>query len=385
VWQNMFNLMQQFGGLPQGPPEPIVKMKAGKMQCAPMPDKPGSFMVSPIRGRGEIQLIKNPLEQVVRFQWKSRVSNTVDQEIDWMMLPNDANLTKVDTQREGDRVVLLQFFSNPSRRFFFWLQDKEDSEDEELLKKFNDTMISNGDAAPTGTPAATPAEAAGSPGATDRQLVQMEALQNVLSGMGLPPAPTTTSAANPSGGTTSASQPAQQSSTSLPATGGAPTTSAAATAPSQGITAEALQAAMMSVASAAARARPTPLQDIVTADEVDRTGILADPAVQEQLLSALPEGHQTPEELHASVRSPQFQQTLTALSGALQTENYNSIFANFGLDASAGAAALARGDGIQAFLDALNAQADQEDRPAGGTGEDGSVPGDGEDGAGASS
>mmetsp|Transcript_3941 Transcript_3941/g.11555 ORF Transcript_3941/g.11555 Transcript_3941/m.11555 type:complete len:387 (-) Transcript_3941:413-1573(-) len=376
----MFNLMQQFGGLPQGPPEPIVRMKAGKMECAPMPDKPGSFMISAIRGRGELQLVKDPVDQILRCQWKSRVSNTVDQDMNQMLFSGDAELVKVDTKREGDRVVLLRFAFNPARRFFFWLQDKDDAQDEELLKKFNDTMNSGGEAAPAETPAATPGGAlpSGLSGSPDRQAVQMEALQNVLSNMGLPPALTTTSAANPSSGTMSASQSGSQASATLPATGGATTSAAtAATSPaSPGITAEALQAAMMSVASAANRARPTPLQDIVTAEEVERTGILANPEVAERLLSALPEGRQTPEELRATIRSPQFQQTLTSLSAALQTENYNSIFANFGLDASAGAAALAQGNGIQAFLDALNAQAEAEQSGSGGDG-DASAPGEG--------
>ena len=35
----------------------------------------------------------------------------------------------------------------------------------------------------------------------------------------------------------------------------------------------------------ATRSRPMPLQEIVTADEVERTGVLGDPEVQERLLS----------------------------------------------------------------------------------------------------
>ena len=57
------------------------------------------------------------------------------------------------------------------------------------------------------------------------------------------------------------------------------------------------------------------------------------------------------------MHSPQYQQTLASLTSALQSENYNSIFANFGLDPAAGAEALARGNGVEAFLAALEAQA----------------------------
>ena len=55
------------------------------------------------------------------------------------------------------------------------------------------------------------------------------------------------------------------------------------------------------------------------------------------------------------MHSPQYQQTLSSLTSALQSENYNSIFANFGLDPAAGAASLARGNGVEAFVAALEA------------------------------
>ncbi len=49
---------------------------------------------------------------------------------------------------------------------------------------------------------------------------------------------------------------------------------------------------------------------------------------------------------------------MSSLSSALSTENYGSVMANFGLDPAAGAAALARGDNVAAFLAAVQAQAD---------------------------
>lgn len=42
------------------------------------------------------------------------------------------------------------------------------------------------------------------------------------------------------------------------------------------------------------------------------------------------------------MRSPQLRSTLGSLTGALQTENFNSIMSNFGLDPTRGADALAR-------------------------------------------
>ena len=83
-------------------------------------------------------------------------------------------------------------------------------------------------------------------------------------------------------------------------------------------------------AAGAARERSTlvPLQDVVTAEEVVADGVLSDEAAQEALLPTLPPGQQTVGELQATVHSPQYQQTLASLTSALQSENYNSIFAN---------------------------------------------------------
>jgi hypothetical protein len=49
---------------------------------------------------------------------------------------------------------------------------------------------------------------------------------------------------------------------------------------------------------------------------------------------------------------------LTSLSGALNSDSYGSILANFGLSPGAGADFFARGDNVAAFLAAIQAQAD---------------------------
>ena len=56
---------------------------------------------------------------------------------------------------------------------------------------------------------------------------------------------------------------------------------------------------------------------------------------------------------------PSSNSPLGALSAALQSENFNTVFANFGLDPRDGAAALNLGDGIGAFLQAVQARADR--------------------------
>ena len=77
--------------------------------------------------------------------------------------------------------------------------------------------------------------------------------------------------------------------------------------------------------------------------------MLDDPAVQARLLPLLPEEQRTAGELRSLVRSPQFQQALGSLSSALHNpDNFNSVFANFGLDPADGAQALAGGDAMGA-------------------------------------
>ena len=100
--------------------------------------------------------------------------------------------------------------------------------------------------------------------------------------------------------------------------------------------------------------RIAPLSEVLTADEVDR--LLEDPEVRNRLLQHLPEEARSEDELRRTARTPQFRSALRTLTGALVSSNYNTIIANFGLDPSAGAEALARGDPVRAFLLALQAQ-----------------------------
>ena len=90
-------------------------------------------------------------EGLTQFQWKNRLDDSVDPNCDHMVFPGDAKFEKVNTGREGDRVVMLQFSSNSSRRFFFWLQHKKDDDDEELTKKMNDAIngVSSAEEAPS--------------------------------------------------------------------------------------------------------------------------------------------------------------------------------------------------------------------------------------------
>ena len=101
-----------------------------------------------------------------------------------------------------------------------------------------------------------------------------------------------------------------------------------------------------------------PLSEVVTNDDV--APLLSSPEIIAALLPLLPEGQQTEEELRATIRTPQFRSTLRTLTSALLSDNVNSIFANFGLNAADGGDAMAQGNPILAFLQALQAQSERE-------------------------
>ena len=52
----------------------------------------------------------------------------------------------------------------------------------------------------------------------------------------------------------------------------------------------------------------TPLELVLSADDLLSSGVLDDPAVQARLMPLLPEEQRNPSELRSLVRSPQFQQ-----------------------------------------------------------------------------
>lgn len=84
-------------------------------------------------------------------------------------------------------------------------------------------------------------------------------------------------------------------------------------------------------------------------------------------MALLPESQQTDGGLEENLRSPQLQQALDALAGALQSESYSSVMSNLGLDPSAGMSHLMRGDAIGAFLAAAAARGEQMRQQEGAT------------------
>jgi len=249
------------------------------------------------------------IDDLLHFQWKDRTTGQVGSDVDHTIFAGDASLDRVETGRAQDRVVALTFAGNASRRFFFWLQDKDADKDADALKLFNETM--NGAEGQGGELSRVLRnlrnEAPAAAAAAGAQQLSLDQLQSVMSNLGMPPG---------------AAAPGAVSSDAL---------------------ARALQAM-------------TPLQglsltDVANGDDVTAAAIFDDDDTVARLLEHLPEDQRTRSELHGIIRAPQFRQALGQLTRALQTpENYESIVANFGLQ---GAAPAATRDPVERFLNAI--------------------------------
>lgn len=126
-----------------------------------------------------------------------------------------------------------------------------------------------------------------------------------------------------------------------PAPSSAPPASSSS-GPSSGLTVQALQRAMQNMpanptGSTTSNLPAPPLQDILTAEEINRSGILNDNAIQQQLISNMPLEQQSADQLDSTLRSPQFQQALGTLSQALRDpSNFQGITSNFQLNPASG-------------------------------------------------
>ncbi|KAE8985107.1 hypothetical protein PF010_g21176 [Phytophthora fragariae] len=221
------SLFPQFGNVFGAPStagrNELVSFNAGTMTVKPSAN--GKFLVTPQLEKGKVCLSRGD-DQLLHFQWVDRQTGASPE--DFIIFPDDAHFAKVDTGRPEDRVYILQY-KNSSRRFFFWMQNKDASRDEELVKKVNDCM-NNAQAAASSEGGGRGAggsnvqldhnaimQMLGAMGAGDQgrggqggsgQAVQMSELQNILQNMGLP-AGAQSAASSPATSAVSSSQASQ--------------------------------------------------------------------------------------------------------------------------------------------------------------------------------
>jgi hypothetical protein len=396
-------------------PKTLLSFKAGKLNATLQPN--GKYLVTadPRRGTLEVNWTQSTSSVgVLKIEWKDRRTRSV---IDSLSIFPEDNCTysKVDTGIPNDRVYYLQYGNASDRRFFFWMQDKEEGNlDEENCVKINTFMSDPEEAASvaTGQPkkvkkrkeeeeeeesksnAKKSSSTTGSSAAVDQSGAldsdalmsimqglnatregsnssnnnpvgsgQVDALSNILQSLGMPQQQSPSGTSNTSsvaGGTMNSTTPAPSN------TAATPSAPAAKSAPSIGLTLSDLQGAMAGLATTSPPGAPASnnvggpgpsLSEVVTPDAVIEAGILENTELKERLIELLPENQRTEDRLLENLRSPQVRQCLQSLTAALcddgSLDGFHSILANFQLRPEDGAVGLSQGNPIQAFLDCV--------------------------------
>eukprot|EP01087_Luapelamoeba_hula_P013755 TRINITY_DN395_c0_g3_i1.p1 TRINITY_DN395_c0_g3~~TRINITY_DN395_c0_g3_i1.p1 ORF type:complete len:394 (-),score=133.63 TRINITY_DN395_c0_g3_i1:69-1250(-) len=319
--------------------KPLVEFRAGKMLIR-------GKQVVPDKRKGLVQLIQSPDDGLIHFLWKDRTTQQV--ETDLIIFPEDASLRRIKQCTTG-RVYLLEWKTS-DRRMFFWMQEPSDEKDEENCTKINQNI---------NTPPSQEQSGASALAGMDQS--QLMAMMGGMGGM-----PGRRAAAGGAGGAGSAGGPGGASGGAAPR----PAAAAPASGGGGGISSDHLSniLSVLGVDSSQAPAQRQPAQQQQQQRAPDTANLahimtpealmplLSDPAIRDQLLSFMPEGNRSPEELQQVMRSPQFQQALGQFNTALQSGQLGQLMPMFGLPSNIGGPQ----GGVSALLRALQENAPQQ-------------------------
>ena len=294
-----------FGGTQQKTTKNLIEFKAGKMVQK-------GKMVHPDTRKGTIYVYKSD-DSLTHFCWKDRSTGEVVDDL--IIFPDDADFSRV-TQCTTGRVYIMKFRSS-NRRFFCWMQEPKEDQDEERCKKVNEIL--NGS-----TPSTDEAKPAATPAATT----------------------TTTTPAAPVAGNLGNAQLMDMLS------GATPLSSRSNGGP---VSVAALQNILQNMPSngsangGAAKETVSPA-NVISKEAID--GLLECPDTVAKLEQHLPEALRgNPETLRSTLNSPQFQQGLQLFSSAFKSGQLAPLMKSLGFTDSAGNAA-AGGD-FEAFVRAV--------------------------------
>mmetsp|Transcript_10796 Transcript_10796/g.13661 ORF Transcript_10796/g.13661 Transcript_10796/m.13661 type:complete len:462 (+) Transcript_10796:100-1485(+) len=147
-------------------PKTLISFKAGKMNAERQED--GRYMVTadPRRGTIEVNWTQSSSSSAssgeLKIEWRDRRTRAI---VDSLTIfpEDDCTYSKVDTGNDKDRVYLLQYGNVSERRFFFWMQDKEEGNlDEENCVKINMYMADSAEAAAAANGEESPSAASAS-------------------------------------------------------------------------------------------------------------------------------------------------------------------------------------------------------------------------------
>ncbi len=356
----------------------------------------------PRRGTLDVNWTKSSSSSpgTLKLEWKDRRTRSVV-DSHTIFPEDDCTFSRVETGNDKDRVYLLQYGNVSERRFFFWMQDKEEGNlDEENCVKINIFMADPAEAAAaakgeespsskanTGTtPASSSSNSDGENASTSRiegggldsaalmQIMQgintsnndsasggaassgtsgaqVDTLSHILENLGIPQ-----NASNISSSSANVTTPATNTNDSTPSLSNVPA-----------LTLSDLQGAMAGLATTSPPSQQLlssgpPLHEVASIDAINESGILNDDEIKNKLIALLPEGQKTEEKLMENLRSPQVAQCFKSLTAALNDDvsSFNSILANFQLNPEDGAAAMIAGNPIQAFLDCVLKSVEKE-------------------------
>jgi len=259
-----------------------VEFRAGRMDW-------DGRMVTADKRKGKIVLMTVEDEQLMHFQWHDRDKN--ETAVDLIVI-NDAYLEKIEKCKTG-RVYLLRFTSS-NKKLFFWMQEPKTDKDEELMKKFNETIGATIPEKGAAKPAAGAAPAPAAPGGPmDPQMKAI--LEQFLAAQG-------------------------------------------------------------------PRTPPVPLSAVLTTEVLQ--SLMTDQAAVAEMAPLLPPGQQSSEDLREALGSPQLQQSMTALSQAIHSDQLPVLFASLGLDPSAIASANPGSDALEVLIRAMEGPSSAAPAPA---------------------
>ncbi|GAB5587489.1 hypothetical protein Unana1_02389 [Umbelopsis nana] len=337
----------------------LIEFNAGK--CI----REGSKLKPDLR-KGVIYMDQSD-DQLMHFYWKERVGGTVEDDL--IIFPEEAEMKKVPECTTG-RVYLLQFKSS-NQKLFFWMQDKDDSKDEERAAKLNRLIndpqsVLEEQRQHTRSEMEEESESAADmlnllSGGQDLGINQEQFLQFLQTAGGLGG---TIPNSSPIGGD---GPPNQNVITSAPSSrrgsGQSDTREEQREEPPQQSESGQLSSNQLNdlrnilseirVPQGVDQTATLDLSTVLTPDAI--RSLLNDREVASALFPHLPEGSEhTNEELQEIMHSPQFRQSLHRLSTALQSGQLGPLMTQLGLDASAG-------NGVEAFLAAIEEQARRRD------------------------
>lgn len=122
------SLLGKSGGMGGGmASQALIEFKAGRMNY-------DGKKVTADKRRGTVKVVKDA-QGITQFQWVEAGSNNPFQNI--MIFPGDAKFEKV--KQSKDRVYLLEFLQS-KQRHFYWMQEKNEEDDESRCKKLNNII-----------------------------------------------------------------------------------------------------------------------------------------------------------------------------------------------------------------------------------------------------